>query len=135
MNHSAGDTIRTDKLPWLPLAPGVRIKALRLEEETGEFTVMIHAEPNAVLPRHRHLEESHIYVVTGKGKHPQTGEFEPGNYVYERKGTIHEELKFEEETVLFMVNMGPSAFLGPDNSVLYKMDVAMLKQLQARGSL
>lgn len=133
MNESTGDTVDVEKLPWLPLAPGVHIKPLRLHEESGAFTVMIHAAPNAVLPRHRHLEESHIYIIQGKGRHPQTGYFEPGNYVYERKGAIHDELRFEEETVLFMVNQGPSAFIRPDDSVAFLMDVSMLKQMQAQN--
>jgi quercetin dioxygenase-like cupin family protein len=133
MNVSGGETVNVEELAWLPLAPGVGIKPLRLHEESGAFTVMIHAAPGAVLPRHRHLEESHIYIIQGKGTHPQTGRFEPGNYVYERKGAIHDELRFEEETLLFMVNAGPSAFINPDDSVAFLMDVAMLKQLREQS--
>jgi quercetin dioxygenase-like cupin family protein len=95
---------------------------------------MIHAGPGSVLPRHQHLEESHIYIIRGKGRHPQTGAFEPGDYVFERKGAIHEAVTFPEDTVLFMVNHGPSAFILPDDTVAFLMDVAMLKGLMQRHS-
>jgi anti-sigma factor ChrR (cupin superfamily) len=132
MNQRGGDTIDGSKIPWLPLAPGVQIKPLRLHEESGAFTVMIQAERDAVLPRHRHLAESHIYIIEGKGTHPQTGHYAPGSYVYEREGAVHDELRFEEGTLLLMVSQGPSAFILPDDSVAFVMDVGMLKQLQAR---
>lgn len=132
MNESAGDTIHTDQMPWLPLAPGVEVKPLRLLEDSGAFTCMIHASPNSVLPRHQHLEASHIYIIRGKGQHPQTGAFEPGDYVFERKGAIHDAVVFPEDTVLFMVNDGPSAFILPDDSVAFLMDVPMLKELIRR---
>jgi len=59
MDHSA-DTIHCNDLPWLPLAPRVFVKIIKLVPETGGFSVMIRAEPGAVLPRHKHLESAEI---------------------------------------------------------------------------
>ena len=131
MDQNSGATIHCENVPWLPLAPGIGIRLLRLDADSGAFTVMIRGEPGAVLPRHRHLELSEIYIIRGTGTHPQTGYFQAGDYVCEQKGAIHDLLPFGEETVLFMVNQGPSAFLNDDDSVAFIMDVAMLEQLAA----
>ncbi|KAH8433849.1 2,4'-dihydroxyacetophenone dioxygenase family protein [Aspergillus melleus] len=128
-SHDAGDTINCNSLPWLPLAPQVWIKILRLSPETESYTVIVRAEPGGVLPRHRHLDNAEIYILKGNGAHPQTGAFAQGDYVTERKGATHEPLVFQEETELLMISNGPSAFLGENDEVLYLMDVPMLQRL------
>jgi len=65
----------------------------------------------------------------GKGAHPQTGAYGPGDYVSERKGAIHDELPFDEETELLMICNGPSGFLGPKDEIRYLMDIPMLQEL------
>lgn len=127
--HTEADTIHCDDLPWLPLAPRVYVKVIKLVPETGGFSVMIRAEPGAVLPRHQHLESAEIFILKGNGSHPQTGDFRAGDYVSERKGAIHDELPFDEETELLMICSGPSAFLGPKNETRYLMDIPMLENL------
>lgn len=129
MNDHDGDTIHCAELPWLPLAPRVYVKIIKLVPETGGFSVMIRAEPGAVLPRHQHIESAEIYIIKGSGTHPQTGSYGPGDYVSERKGAIHEELPFDEETELLMICNGPSGFLGPNNEIRYLMDIPMLQEL------
>ena len=133
MTQSGGNTIHSDSISWLPLAPGIMLKPLYLREETGEYAVLVRANKSAHLPRHRHVGEAHIYVVEGLGKHPQTGDYRAGSYVCEREGAIHDPPTFEEDTVMFMYSKGPSEFLGPDDSVLYAFDVAMLRGLQKTG--
>ncbi|MCK9511052.1 MAG: cupin domain-containing protein [Pigmentiphaga sp.] len=131
MTQHGGDTIHCDALPWLPLAPQVFVKIIKLVPETGAFSVMIRAEPGGVLPRHKHLESAEIFILKGEGEHKQTGPFRPGDYVSERKGAVHDALPFHQETELLMVCNGPSAFLGPNDETLYLMDVPMLQQLAA----
>ncbi|XRM42915.1 hypothetical protein ABZX51_006124 [Aspergillus tubingensis] len=82
--HDAGFTVHCDSLEWLPLAPGVFIKIVKLVPETGEYTIMVRAEPGGLLPRHRHVESAEIYVLKGSGAHPQTGAFVQGDYVSEK---------------------------------------------------
>ncbi len=129
MIQHGGDTIHCDALPWLPLAPQVFVKVIKLVPETGGFSVMIRAEPGGVLPRHKHLESAEIFIIKGEGEHRQTGHYRPGDYVSERKGAIHDALPFDQETELLMVCNGPSAFLGPNDETLYMMDVPMLQRL------
>lgn len=129
MTQHGGDTIHCDALPWLPLAPQVYIKIIKLVPETGRFSVMIRAEPGAVLPRHKHLESSEIYIIKGEGDHKQSGHFRPGDYVSEHKNAIHDALVFQEETELLMICDGPSVFLGPNDEEQFMMNVEGLQQL------
>lgn len=116
-----------DAARWNDLAPGVRYRLLRLDERTGQFTLMIRADAGSCLPRHRHEAPAEIYIVRGQGAHAQTGPFRQGDYVFERSGAVHDALVFEEDVELFMVNHGPSSFLRPDDTVQYVLDVHMLK--------
>ncbi|WHZ09985.1 MAG: hypothetical protein OJF60_000424 [Burkholderiaceae bacterium] len=129
-----GATTHCEDLPWLPLAPKIGIRVLRLNPDTGGYTVMLRAEPGGVLPRHRHLGEAEIYIIKGSGTHLQTGDYRPGDFITERNGAVHDPLEFREETVLLMVAHGPSAFLAPDGSDMYFMDVPMLQGLMQRGA-
>ena len=127
--QDSGATIHSESLPWLPLAPGVGVRILRFNPDSVGYTVMIRAEPGGVLPRHRHLDEAEIYIVRGSGTHPQTGDFRPGDFICEKKGAVHDALEFTELTELLMVARGPSAFLAPDGSDMFFMDIPMLQGL------
>lgn len=123
---------KTGKGTWLDLAPGITYRLLRLDEQSGQFTIMIRAAAGSRLPRHRHEAAAEIYIVKGNGFHPQTGPFSQGDYVFEQKNAIHDAVDFNEDVELFMVNYGPSSFLGPDDSVQYVMDAAMMKARAAQ---
>lgn len=129
MSHDGGDTVHVDALPWLSLAPNVYVKVIKLVPETGAFSVMIKADKGGVLPRHQHLEKAEIYIIKGEGDHKQTGHFRAGDYVSERKGAIHDELPFEEDTELLMICDGASAFIDEHNNVRFMMNVPMLQHL------
>lgn len=127
--HDSGDTIHCNDLRWLPLAPKVWIKLVKLSPGTGSYTVIVRAEKGGVLPRHRHIESAEIYVIRGNGKHPQTGHFAQGDYVSERKGAVHDPLVFEDEVEMLMMSNGPSAFIDDEGRDLFLMDVPMLQHL------
>lgn len=128
-DHHAGFTVHCEDIKWLPLAPGVFIKVVKLVPGTGEYTIMVRSEPGGLLPRHRHVESAEIFVLKGSGAHPQTGAFVQGDYVSESKGAVHDPLPFECETELLLVARGPSVFLADDGSDMYTMDVAMLQDM------
>ncbi|OJJ48591.1 hypothetical protein ASPZODRAFT_150787 [Penicilliopsis zonata CBS 506.65] len=133
-HHDGGDTINCNSLPWLPLAPNVWVRIVKMDAETGSYTIMVRAEPGGVLPRHRHLANAAIYIIKGNGAHPQTGAFKQGDFVTERDGATHEPLHFHEECELLMISDGPSAFLDDADRTLFLMDVPMLQGLQAAAS-
>lgn len=124
-------TVHTAELPWLPLASGIGVRVLKLDRETGAFSVMIRAEPGGILPRHKHIESAEIYVIKGQGTHPQTGPYKAGDYISESRGALHDEVRFTEETELLMVCNGASVFLAGDGSVQHVMDIDMLDYLSA----
>ncbi|KAF5486960.1 Acetylacetone-cleaving enzyme [Colletotrichum siamense] len=127
--QDAGSTVNCNTLPWLPLAPKIWIKLVKLQPATGAHTVIIRAEPGGVLPPHRHIEAAEIFVLKGTGDHPQTGHFAEGDFVSESKGAVHDPLVFEVETEMLMTSQGPSVFLDEQGNDLYTMDVPMLQGL------
>ncbi|OYO24490.1 hypothetical protein CGZ93_03630 [Enemella dayhoffiae] len=128
VEEDGGLVIDTGAMEWRTLAPGVGIKVLRLDRATEGWTVMIRSEAGSVLPPHRHEALSEIYIIKGKGHHPETGDFKTGDYVLEAAGATHSALHFSEEVVQVMVAHGPSTFLAGDGSPTFVMDVEMLTQ-------
>ncbi|KAL7765150.1 hypothetical protein ACKLNR_003066 [Fusarium oxysporum f. sp. zingiberi] len=124
-----GDTIHCDDLKWLPLAPKIWIKLIKLTPETGSYRVMIRAEPGDALPRHRHVKNAEIYILKGNGDHPQARHFEKGYHVSEHEGARHDLLVFEVETEMLMMSEGASVFVDDDGNDLYAMDIPMLQNL------
>ncbi len=121
--------VHGSELPWQQLGPGFGVRVLHTNEKTGHFTILIRAQAGSVLPRHQHIGAAEIYVLSGKGVHPQTGPFKAGDYIFEREGAIHDPVQFSEECDMLMVNYGPSAFLTPDNHPTYAMNIPMLRGL------
>lgn len=122
-------TIHVKDLKWLPLAPKIWIKLVKLYPESGKYTVVIRAEKGGVLPPHRHVKSAKIFIIRGNGNHPQTGDFFEGDFVSEDEGAVHDPLVFDVETELLMISEGASVFIGEDGSDLYTMDVSMLQDL------
>ncbi|GAA1649416.1 cupin domain-containing protein [Georgenia ruanii] len=120
--------IDTDGMPWRELAPGVGVKVLRLDRESGAWTIRIRSEKGSVLPPHRHIGMSQISIIKGAGRHEQAGDFKTGAYVIEPDGAVHRPLFFEEEVVQIMMADGAPAFLNEDGSESFLVDVNMLSQ-------
>src|SRR5690554_695145 len=97
MYKDGGLVIDTDGMEWRTLAPGVGIKVLRLDRESGAWTIMIRSEKGSVLPPHRHIGNSEIYIIKGMGHHEQAGHFKTGDYVLEPNGATHSPLFFVPE--------------------------------------
>lgn len=132
--YDPGDTVHCGELPWVPLAPKVMIKIIKVVPETGAYSVIVKADEGGVLPRHRHLASAEIFILKGSGMHPQTGPYRAGDYVSEHEGALHEAVTFHEDTELLMISSGPSAFLGDDYEVRFMMDVPMLTEMMARAA-
>lgn len=120
-----GRTIDTDSIPFKPLAPNVNMRVVHLDD-SGSWTIMINALPGSVLPRHQHLTQAEIYIIKGKGNHPQTGDYKTGDYVIEPANAVHDAVVFDEEVLLIMRSNGDVAFIADDDSVMFMMDRGML---------
>ncbi|HNP35243.1 MAG TPA: 2,4'-dihydroxyacetophenone dioxygenase family protein [Woeseiaceae bacterium] len=127
MHYIVENDHRADPASWRPLAPGIAMQILRMSRETGQYTVIIQADKGSVLPRHRHLSPSEIYILSGSGTHPQTGTFKADDYIYENAGAVHDAVMFDEPVKLLMVSYGASAFLDDNDQVLFLLDVHQLQ--------
>ena len=78
-----------DRLPWKPTPfPGIEIKVLMEDPESGLQTTLTRMAPGAVLPMHEHTELEQSWVIQGRLVDDE-GEVTAGNYVWRPKGSRH----------------------------------------------
>jgi anti-sigma factor ChrR (cupin superfamily) len=76
-------------LPWKPTGfPGIDMKILLTEPETGLLTALFRWQPGAVLPLHEHVEIEQTFVLEGSIV-DEEGETTPGNFSWRPKGNRH----------------------------------------------
>jgi anti-sigma factor ChrR (cupin superfamily) len=81
--------VTVDDLPWVPTRfPGVDIKVLMEDKETGLLTALTRCAPGAVLPDHEHVEIEQSYVLEGSLV-DEEGAATAGNYVWRPGGSRH----------------------------------------------
>ncbi|MEM7252182.1 MAG: cupin domain-containing protein [Pseudomonadota bacterium] len=83
--------VRTNDLPWEPMAqaPGIEMKVLVSDPDTGLFTGLFKMAPGAVVPDHVHNEIEQTYVLEGDFC-DQDGEALAGDFIWRPKGNRHE---------------------------------------------
>jgi anti-sigma factor ChrR (cupin superfamily) len=76
-------------LPWKPTpTPGIDMKILLEDKETGLLTALFRWEPGTALDLHEHVEIEQTYVLEGSIVDDE-GEVVAGNYVWRPKGNQH----------------------------------------------
>jgi anti-sigma factor ChrR (cupin superfamily) len=76
-------------LPWVPTRfPGVDLKVLMEDKETGLLTALTRFAPGAKLPDHEHVEIEQSYVLEGSLADDE-GVATAGNYVWRPAGSRH----------------------------------------------
>jgi anti-sigma factor ChrR (cupin superfamily) len=76
-------------LPWKPTGcPGVDMKVLMEDKETGLLTALFRWQPGSELPLHEHVEIEQTYVLEGSIVDDE-GEVRKGDYVWRPKGNRH----------------------------------------------
>jgi anti-sigma factor ChrR (cupin superfamily) len=81
--------VDVDKLPWKPSQfPGIDIKVLMEDPETGLMTTLTRLAPGAVLPMHEHTALEQSWVIAGRLV-DEEGEVTAGNYVWRPGGSRH----------------------------------------------
>jgi anti-sigma factor ChrR (cupin superfamily) len=76
-------------LPWKPTGhPGVEIKVLLEDKESGLLTALFRWQPGAVLPLHEHVDIEQTYVLEGSIVDDE-GEVKQGDFVWRPKGNRH----------------------------------------------
>lgn len=76
------------ELSWTQALPGVRLKPVWEDKATERRAVLARFEPDASLPRHRHVGDELIYVIEGASV-DESGSVTPGNMSYRPNGCVH----------------------------------------------
>jgi anti-sigma factor ChrR (cupin superfamily) len=102
--------VRMDALPWRPTSfPGVEIKVLLEDKDTGLMTTITRMAPGAVLPLHEHADVEQTYVLEGRLVDDE-GEVRAGEYVWRPAGSTHVATAPEGALLLGMF-LRPNRFL------------------------
>ena len=81
--------VETAGLPWKPtLTPGIDMKVLLEDKESGLLTALFRWQPGTQLPLHEHVEIEQTYVLEGSIV-DEEGEVRAGDYVWRPKGNRH----------------------------------------------
>jgi anti-sigma factor ChrR (cupin superfamily) len=81
--------VEVEGLPWKPTpCPGIDMKVLLDDPETGLMTALFRWQPGAELALHEHVEIEQTFVIEGSLIDDE-GEVRAGNYVWRPKGNRH----------------------------------------------
>ncbi|NBO81774.1 MAG: hypothetical protein EBU75_02840 [Betaproteobacteria bacterium] len=81
--------VDVEALPWQDTPfPGIRIKVLMQDPQTGLQTVLTEMAPGAVLTDHEHTQVEQSWVLQGSLVDHE-GEVTAGNYVWRPAGSRH----------------------------------------------
>lgn len=110
LSARASRYVEMDALPWRPTPfPGVEIKVLLEDKDSGLLTTLTRMAPGATLPRHEHVDIEQTYVIEGRLVDDQ-GEVKAGEYVWRPAGSIHVATAPEGALLLGMF-LQPNRFL------------------------
>lgn len=76
------------ELAWTQALPGVRMKQVWEDKATERRAILARFEPDASLPKHRHVGDELIYVIEGASV-DESGVVTPGNMSYRPNGCVH----------------------------------------------
>lgn len=81
--------VEVDSLPWKPTpTPGVDMKILMQDKETGLLTALFRWAPGTALDLHEHVEVEQTWVIEGSIVDDE-GEVRAGNFVWRPAGNRH----------------------------------------------
>ncbi len=99
-----------DELPWRRTRyPGIEIKVLVEDRETGLWTALLRWAPGAQLPLHEHVDIEQTYVLEGSFEDHE-GVCRAGEFVWRPAGSRHEAWSQEGALILAML-LKPNRFL------------------------
>ena len=106
--------VEVEGLPWKPTpCPGIDMKVLLEDKETGLLTALFRWRPGAELTLHEHVEVEQTFVLEGSLVDDE-GEVTAGNYVWRPKGNRHIATSPHGALVL-SIFLKPNIFLGGDS--------------------
>ena len=105
--------VQVDDLPWKPTpCPGIDMKVLVEDKETGLLTALFRWQPGSELSLHEHVEVEQTFVLEGSLVDDE-GEVTAGNYVWRPKGNRHI-AKSPNGALVLSIFLKPNIFLTGD---------------------
>jgi anti-sigma factor ChrR (cupin superfamily) len=102
--------VDVDALPWKPTpTPGIDMKVLLKDDETGLMTALFRWAPGTKLDYHEHMEIEQSYILEGALVDDE-GESRAGSFVWRPKGNRHHAWSPTGALVLAMF-LKPNVFL------------------------
>jgi len=102
--------VKVDDLPWKPTpCPGIDMKILLQDKDTGLMTALFRWQPGSELTLHEHVEVEQTFVLEGSLVDDE-GEVSAGNYVWRPKGNRHI-AKSPNGALVLSVFLKPNIFL------------------------
>jgi len=106
--------VEVAKLPWEKTRfPGVEMKTLLFDRDTGVVTSLMKFAPGARLPDHEHMRIEQTYVLEGSLVCGE-GECTAGNYVWRPAGSRHEAWAGAEGGLMLAMFQIPNKFYEKD---------------------
>jgi anti-sigma factor ChrR (cupin superfamily) len=84
----ASRLIEVEKLPWIDMGPGNKMKVLMHDTNNGMLTIIASLDPGARIPPHLHEDIEQTYILEGSLKDDEV-ECTAGNFVIRPKGSSH----------------------------------------------
>lgn len=107
----ASRNVDVSALPWKPTpAPGIDMKVLMEEKETGLLTAIFRWAPGSELAYHEHVEIEQSYVLEGEFE-DEEGVYTQGNFVWRPKGNRHI-ARSPKGAVVLCFFLKPNKFIG-----------------------
>ncbi len=101
--------VEVDALPWRETRfPGVEIKTLFEDQETGLLTTLVRMAPGASLPDHEHVRIEQTYVIEGSLVDDE-GTAAAGTFVWRPAGSRHS-ARAPEGALLIAFFLEPNRF-------------------------
>jgi anti-sigma factor ChrR (cupin superfamily) len=94
-----------DEPGWEPLRPGVDIRRLYQEAESGAAAALLRYQPGAAVPHHEHLGHEHVLVLAG-AQSDERGHYPAGTFVVNRPASAHRVASAEGCVVLVIWERG-----------------------------
>lgn len=107
--------VAVSALPWKRTrAPGIEMKILLEDKESGLLTALFRWQPGTRLPLHEHVEIEQTFVLEGRIVDDE-GEARAGDYVWRPRGNRHVAYAPDGALVLSMF-LRPNVFLDEPGS-------------------
>jgi len=107
----ASRNVNVSLLPWKSTpAPGIDMKILMEEKETGLLTAIFRWAPGSELSYHEHVEIEQSYVLEGEFEDDE-GVYTQGNFVWRPKGNRHI-ARSPKGCVVLCFFLKPNKFIG-----------------------